>query len=303
MNCPRCGAPAHGPFCGNCGLQTGPAPQAPAPRLSRKAAWLVIGGVLGLVLLLVLGLLAVRYGPRTTRPTDVLAFTDELEAQGYTSTPVVLVHEDDEDGTVVYAVVEPVAELYEDLGGIPGVREEQFEEVLWQLWKYLPGHFDFAVVATDRGGSYYSRYMDRTALREEFGARPSGLDNAPATHDGSDPTEEEPGECVYGVDRSRICNRASRGVNSPEALTLVQRTCPGTARLSALPEPAAVRWDGRTGGTSTIFLLGDPRENRPDMLFVDHGGDPEAYLTVSCTGRDTVEYATYTRREYETALR
>ena len=99
-------------------------------------------------------------------------FLEEFKGQGSSLDPFVLVYEDEAEGTVVYASVS----VEDDLGGsIPADWKEQFEGVLWALWKYLPGRFDLAVVGTHYSGSYYSRYMGRVTLREEFGPRPSGL--------------------------------------------------------------------------------------------------------------------------------
>ena len=304
MNCPRCTAPVRGPFCSHCGLPLGPAavpPQTPAPHASRQAAWLVIGGVLSLVLLLILGFLAVQYGPRPTRPTDVAVFLEEFEGQGSSLDPFVLVYEDEAEGTVVYASVS----VEDDLGGsIPADWKEQFEGVLWALWKYLPGRFDLAVVGTHYSGSYYSRYMGRVTLREEFGPRPSGLDSAPPVHDESKPTEERPGECASAGEWARFCDRAPLMMDTPETLALVRKTCPGTVRLSSLPAPAAVtRWDGLLDRTSAVFMLNVPKEERPDLVFLDHGEDAAEYLSVSCSVRGTRTSETYTRREYESALR
>ena len=50
-------------------------------------------------------------------------------------------------------------------------------------------------------------------------------------------------------------------------------------------------------------MLNVPKEERPDLVFLDHGEDAAEYLErlLQCPGTRTSE--TYTRREYESALR
>jgi hypothetical protein len=63
------------------------------------------------------------------------------------------------------------------------------------------------------------------------------------------------------------------------------------------------RWDGLLDRTSAVFMLNVPKEERPDLVFLDHGEDAAEYLSVSCSVRGTRTSETYTRREYESALR
>ncbi len=264
---------------------------------SPKVGWLVTGGVAGLVLLLVAVFLAIGYGPRETRYTDLLTLAEAFDRQGQRFQGAYVY--DHEGDTVVLIELEP--------GDPSDALEERFGEALRLVWEHMPGRFDLAVATTRPGdpGEPRNRYMDRAALRAEFGPRPSGLDRVPVAHDRSWPTRERPGECLRVQDSLHICNRPSVVFDSPQILTLVRRSCPSIRDLESLPETAAVAWeeDWAEEGvmrTQGAFVLGDPREPGPAVVWVHHSHeDPDAYLEVECPGEG--RRVVHSRDEYERA--
>ncbi|NYE47572.1 tumor necrosis factor receptor superfamily protein 12A [Spinactinospora alkalitolerans] len=259
----------------------------------------------GLVLLLVAGITVFAvYGPRTTRLTDAAVLVEELEADGRMN-PFVSVFTAEGGETVV-----SVSEYVEDSGyldsadmDLEGVALDAFR----LAWEELPGSFDIVSVTVFSDFGISVETMGRDELQEEFGPRPSGLDSAPVEHDGSEPTENTPGECA-----DDYCDKPSLTIGSPQTLELIRRTCTdleeGLAGLTSLPTPSSNQQETLSGDqvwlSSVGFRFGDPEE--PDWVNVTHIGDSAEFLEISCGRGDAapsedIQTRMFTRTQYENA--